>query len=273
MRYVTAAILIVLVVTLLAFAMPLVPWLVVLICMIGVWEMCTALKTAKQPAIRWLALAVPPLLLGGYQLLGVRGAATALAGLVLATTATRVFRPKLPLSAVTSTLSTWLYPTLPLLSIAVLAMCQPMEKARALLILAITASAVSDTAAMFGGMLLGRHKLCPAVSPKKTVEGFIASFVGGAAGATAAGWIILNPMGVAFEAVGGVPPLVWMCLFGLISAGVTALGDLSASAYKRAAGIKDFGNLLPGHGGILDRLDGIMWSSCALLLLTVWLGW
>lgn len=116
----------------------------------------------------------------------------------------------------------------------------------------------TDTFAYFTGSFLGKHKLCPKISPKKTVEGA----VGGVLGCILANVILYavynnfffeNPSNnyVAIVIVSAVLSVVGMC------------GDLTASLIKRNYGIKDFGNLIPGHGGIMDRFDSILFVSAA----------
>jgi len=123
------------------------------------------------------------------------------------------------------------------------------------LLLALLANIwASDTAAYFTGRRWGRHKLAPLVSPGKTWEG-----VGGALAAVALyalGWISLSgPLGVPGWLGGTFMARLWIVpiLLGLAVAGM--IGDLFESLIKRQAGVKDSGNILPGHGGILDRID------------------
>lgn len=107
-----------------------------------------------------------------------------------------------------------------------------------------------DTAGMLAGRSLGRTKLAPNISPKKTVEGSLANLLA----AAGVGWLAGSALGYAL-----LPSL----LCG-ISAGVLGqCGDLFESALKRAAGIKDSGKLLPGHGGVLDRIDSLLLSAPA----------
>lgn len=103
----------------------------------------------------------------------------------------------------------------------------------------------SDTFAYFTGVTLGRHRLCEAISPKKSVEGFVGGLVGTAA--TVAG------LGAALSW-----PILPMALLGVAIALLATVGDLVESAIKRYAGIKDSGVLIPGHGGVLDRFDSVM---------------
>lgn len=108
----------------------------------------------------------------------------------------------------------------------------------------------SDTFALFAGLLCGRHKLTP-VSPKKTVEGCVGGLLGGVIG-------LALVKGVGLWAL-GLPFLTWgqVVLIGLAGSVVSQLGDLSFSIIKREFGVKDYGKLLPGHGGVLDRFDSV----------------
>lgn len=103
----------------------------------------------------------------------------------------------------------------------------------------------TDTFAYFSGYLFGKHKLIPKVSPKKTIEGAIGGILGSTICAILFGYIFkLN-----------IVPLV---LIGSIGSIVAQFGDLFASSIKRYVGIKDYGKLIPGHGGILDRFDSVI---------------
>ena len=138
-------------------------------------------------------------------------------------------------------------------SIAGLRVLQPVEEGtwRVLLLLAIVMTA--DTAAFFVGSAFGRHKLAPAISPGKTVEGLLGGLVGGVIGALAVRWAGLHWLSTAHA--------VWL---GLGAAALGAAGDLSESLLKRWAGVKDSGALFPGHGGMLDRLDSLLFAAPVL---------
>lgn len=114
--------------------------------------------------------------------------------------------------------------------------------------------AAADTGAYFCGRAFGRHKLAPSISPGKTIEGLLGGLVLAAiAGATGAWLAGFEPLGFALVGVS----------VGLIS----VVGDLSVSAFKRNAGLKDSGWVLPGHGGVLDRIDGLLPALPLFLLL------
>jgi phosphatidate cytidylyltransferase len=114
---------------------------------------------------------------------------------------------------------------------------------------------VCDTSAYFAGSTLGKHKLCPNISPKKTVEGFAGGIVAGIIGSVLIG-LVYMPIyrSVSFN--------LWMLLIiGALVSIVSVLGDLSFSLIKRACNIKDYGSVFPGHGGFLDRCDSVILSA------------
>lgn len=118
---------------------------------------------------------------------------------------------------------------------------------------------LTDTFAYFGGYLFGKHKLCPSISPKKTVEGAVAGLLGGIVTAVA-----LIPVQ---KYLGGTVPIVALFVIGLICSCCAQFGDLFASLLKRWAGVKDFGSIFPGHGGVMDRIDSILICSPVVLCL------
>lgn len=127
-------------------------------------------------------------------------------------------------------------------------------------IILLVAAWGSDTFAYFTGRLFGRHKLIPEVSPKKTVEGSIGGIV------CAVGLVILYGFIVSC-ATDLTPNYIVLGLCGLVLSGVSQVGDLIASLIKREHGIKDYGNIFPGHGGVMDRFDSIL--SIATVLMAV----
>jgi phosphatidate cytidylyltransferase len=124
-----------------------------------------------------------------------------------------------------------------------------------LLLFALVITWIGDTVAYFVGRAIGKHPLAPHLSPKKTWEGSVASFAGSlAVGALFSRWLSAP-----------VPHLLAMAAAGNLAG---QAGDLLESAYKRSAGVKDSGGLLPGHGGILDRIDALI-----LAIPVVWYYW
>ena len=114
----------------------------------------------------------------------------------------------------------------------------------------IVVIAASDSAQYYSGRAFGRHKLAPMVSPAKTIEGAVGGLIGAALVATIAGHYWLPAMSVASRAV-----------LGLLLAAFGMAGDLFESLLKRSAGVKDSSNLIPGHGGVLDRLDAYLFAA------------
>jgi phosphatidate cytidylyltransferase len=137
-------------------------------------------------------------------------------------------------------------------AIAALRILSPasLGPARILLLMAIVMAA--DTLAFFAGSLFGRHKLAPAISPGKTVEGALGALLGGVLGAWAVQATLLP-----------VPRMHAIALGLAVSAAAIA-GDLFESLLKRWAGVKDSGALFPGHGGMLDRLDSLLFGGAVL---------
>jgi phosphatidate cytidylyltransferase len=128
-------------------------------------------------------------------------------------------------------------------------------------LLAFVGAWITDTFAYFTGMLLGKHKLIPDVSPKKTVEGA----VGGVVFCTLS-FVVFGLLYNRFWLADGdeAIPLLAMAIVGFVVSIVSQIGDLSLSLLKRKYGIKDFGKIFPGHGGVLDRFDSVLAVSIIL---------
>ena len=131
------------------------------------------------------------------------------------------------------------------------------------LLLTLGAVWLADAGAYFFGSRFGRHKMVPRLSPKKSWEGYWAGVLIGTAGA--AGLALL------WHALGG-PDVKWWQggLLGLVLSLVTTLGDLGESMLKRQAGFKDSSDILPGHGGFLDRIDSWLWGAVLGYFIIVW---
>ncbi len=138
-------------------------------------------------------------------------------------------------------------------TIAALLLVAPAEKGAWRVVLLLATVMFSDTAAFFVGLAVGRHRLAPSVSPGKTVEGAAGGLCGGALGALAVRALGLPEM-PPFDAVG----------LGVLVSLMGIMGDLDESLLKRWAGVKDSGRLFPGHGGMLDRLDSLLFGAPVL---------
>ena len=124
---------------------------------------------------------------------------------------------------------------------------------------------LADSGAYFIGKRFGRHKLSPRLSPKKTWEGYLGGILFGSLGSIA--WVAL------WEIWFPVNPLltpVRVALLGLAIAVITPLGDLGESMIKRQVGIKDSSHLIPGHGGVFDRIDSWLWAGVIGYYFVTW---
>ncbi len=128
------------------------------------------------------------------------------------------------------------------------------------LVLLLNFSSVADCFAYFTGVAIGKHKLAPVISPKKTIEGSVGGIIGSVIG-TVVICLIFNSI---YDLKTN---MLILCLITPVMAVVGMLGDLFTSAIKRTYGIKDYGNIMPGHGGVLDRFDSILLSAPVLALL------
>ncbi|MBO4262242.1 MAG: phosphatidate cytidylyltransferase [Clostridia bacterium] len=128
------------------------------------------------------------------------------------------------------------------------------------LILAFVVSPCTDVAAYLVGSIVKGKKLCPIISPNKTISGAIGGFFGGVAGSIAVYFITGYHMWNVFADV------AFFAAVGIVCAFLTEFGDLVESQIKRKLGVKDMGKLLPGHGGVMDRIDGLLFASAGLFL-------
>ncbi len=135
-------------------------------------------------------------------------------------------------------------------------------------VIACVAAWIPDVGAFIVGTFFGKRKLAPKISPKKTVEGLI--------GGVVTNIIALAGLGVIFafvytDAVISVSNLMILGVIGLFGALVGTMGDLSFSLIKRSCGIKDFGQIIPGHGGLLDRFDSVIFTAPFVYILFIFL--
>jgi phosphatidate cytidylyltransferase len=220
------------------------------------WELSRALAT------RGIHLAVVPVAAGGAAMMALaywEGSRDALAALALTVVAILAWR--LPRGAdgyvrdVTASVFTVAY--LPLMAVFVaLMLARPDGDRRALLFIIVTIC--SDIGGYFAGITAGRHPMAPSISPKKTWEGLAGS---------AAACLLAGALGIPLLLHGRV----WAGLvLGAAAVAAATLGDLAESMIKRDLGVKDMGTVLPGHGGILDRIDSLLiMAPVVWLLLTI----
>ena len=172
-----------------------------------------------------------------------------------------VFTPRASVADVAVTAFGPLYTSLAFSSVVLIRKFDP-GLTGALVTLAVMLSVwANDAFAYFVGSALGRHKLAPRISPSKSVEGFVGGIVG-----SVIVWVVLAVFVV------GDMSVAMAVLCGLVVGVAGVIGDLFESRLKRGVGVKDSGNVLPGHGGLLDRSDSMLFGSMAAFFLLLFGG-
>ena len=179
-----------------------------------------------------------------------------------------ILKGKVAFDSMMSTVFPMLYPGLFFSLILPLQDLDTRTAATMALVLAFFIASVNDTFALFIGLRFGRHRLSPEISPKKSIEGSIAGLISSVLFAMLVPWVTFRlapivPQIASDLAVSHYPPLWTFGVLGLIAGALSQIGDLVASLVKRHCGIKDFGTIFPGHGGMLDRMDGILFCGVA----------
>ncbi len=138
-----------------------------------------------------------------------------------------------------------------------------LEDGIILIWLVFICSWINDTCAYLVGVLIGKHKMAPVLSPKKSIEGAVGGVVGAALLGALYAWAISG-----YNPNSAHTPLIYamICAVGAL---VSMIGDLAASAIKRQQNIKDYGTLIPGHGGILDRFDSVIFTAPIIYFLAI----
>ena len=220
---------------------------------VGIWEMVRAFRAtgANPPLI--------PLVAGGLLITGLawyEGQDSLILGLFVTILATIVWRladgPAQFRRDITASVLIAVYVPF-LLGFAVL-LVEPSDGTWRVLATVI-AVVLSDTGGYAAGVFLGKHPMAPTISPKKSWEGFVGSVTAAAAGSALVFHFALDA------------PFYWGLVFGAVISAVAVAGDLAESMLKRDLGIKDMSHLLPGHGGLMDRLDSILFAVPTAYLL------
>ncbi len=209
-----------------------------------IWEWCRLVFSAQERLVQVLVFAIGT---AGAFALAKSGAASFAFGALFAAWALSA-----GLAALRGGINLWRVCGVPYVVLPILALyylrTEPLLGVTAIIwLLAVVWS--TDTAAYFAGRLIGGPKLSPRYSPKKTWSGLVGGMVGaGLAAMLVASWA-------------GLPSLIWSGALGAIAAAISQMGDIFESACKRHFNVKDSGALIPGHGGILDRVDGLLFAA------------
>lgn len=226
---------------------------------VGVWELIHAVKCDKHKFLTWFcvifAIGVIPLLtmdvLKPYRF-------TAFLVFIMVLLCTMLFgHKKITFVDISSCgAATFVIPTALSCIISTRFMYEDYLPGVYLIVYTLFCAWVGDSGAYFVGTFLGRHKLCPEISPKKTVEGFIGGIVTVGVTVTVQCLVynLLLPSTVKMNYAVVIP-------VGMVASVMGVLGDLSASVIKRQYDVKDFGNIMPGHGGVLDRFDSVLFVA------------
>lgn len=219
-----------------------------LMALICEYEMLSTMKKGNVKTIDPAAYAFSAALFPAYYFLGVEGVFMAYALFIAALFMIKTFFARYDFQSIAYTAFTGLYPQLFMVFLYKIA-CLPGQRLSLMMILlAVAAASGSDIFAYFVGSLMGKHKLCPALSPNKTVEGAVGGVLGG----------VLCTLAVVLIFGEQECPLYVYALAGAVLAVFSQFGDLASSIAKRYFGVKDFGSLIPGHGGMLDRVCSII---------------
>lgn len=251
--------------------------------LIGMFEVYRAIKKTGAKPAEWAGYVYAVLAIAFEALVQLPNApewlktmnapATALViGLLLGLSAI-VLRGRVDFPALSATVLPMAYPGFLFSMLASLQDIPNAAMALAALLIAFFLASINDVFALFTGMALGKHKLSPEISPKKTIEGSIGGLIASAVFAMLVAWLLdwaQASAGVAqalrigeAEAEFSIPGFAMM---GVFAGAMSQIGDLTASLVKRHCGVKDYGTIFPGHGGIMDRFDGILFCGavCAV---------
>ncbi len=268
-RTITAAIMAAVAIALLALGGVVLAAAICIIICFAVYEEFGALSKAGHRPVAWptwvgMALSVPMLALGGATLL-----LPLALGVSLLTLACVIFRREPHLEDALVSLLPFISLALPGMGMLTLTAISPKSIQLTYLCLLIAIPCVGDIFALYVGSTLRGPKLCPAVSPNKTISGAIGGLVGSLVASLIVGLVAYL---FAVQSRDLLPGVLDYIMLGIIGGAAGQLGDLFASMIKRHCGIKDFSNLFPGHGGMLDRLDSVIFMAVVMFCYRILMG-
>lgn len=234
-------------------------WALVIIAVWGVTEMLDAFQKAGHQPIRWSSYITLAFLVPARIIIGTRAATPVLTLILMLTTLNIAIRRRPSWIDAAASLYAAFTVALPLLMLMDIDMLEN-PPGRWMVFASFVIPLSGDTFAYYIGSTLGRHKLNPMLSPNKTWEGAAGGLAGSAFGA-----FLLGAIGARFAPL---PPISHWILLGIFGGLAGQLGDFSASLVKRWCGIKDFGVVFPGHGGIMDRFDSVLFTVYIIYVYT-----
>ena len=227
------------------------------------FEMCSALKSAEYNTMKWIDVACALCACVISYFFGYIGLVLTIVFFVMIALSIFTLDHKYELKDVFATIFIFFYPILPM---ALFVIMNNLTIGLYAILLTIFIPVMTDTMAYFTGMLIGGKKLCPEISPKKTIAGAIGGVIGAILGALLV-FVLFDVTnlfaGFKYVEEFALTDALWKSALiyialGIIAGPICEIGDLIASWIKRKAGIKDYGSIFPGHGGFMDRLDSVI---------------
>ena len=253
---------------------------ILLMTLVSFHEMFEAFKAKQMHAVRWpgfLFAALAFLSVSFESRLAFLGESPVLISLVLCAMLgiiSIVLKGKPDFDGIVATVFPMLYPGIFYVFFMNLLNLEGRGITTLALLMAVLMSAMNDTFALFVGKAMGKRKLIPGISPNKTVAGSVGGIIASTVFAVAIP-LVFAAVDVKINGAEGAAQLapIWaFAIFGVVAGGISQLGDLTASLVKRYCGIKDFGKIFPGHGGMMDRLDAILFSAAACYIFFALVG-
>lgn len=234
---------------------------------LSMWEMYGAFVARGAKPIRWVGLAYAVLSLPIYLWLGVSALSPLTTMFCMLALAGVILRGQIDFDSAVATLFPLFYPGMLITMLYPLQDLKPQLVARVATALMLLIPLMTDLFAYEFGTHFGKHKLSPALSPNKSVEGAVAGVLAAAAfsvGVPFGAQLVTTCIPYFAPYAAHLPPLWAFLILGLVGSFAAQIGDLTASMVKRYCGIKDYGAIFPGHGGMLDRMDSVLFTGVIL---------
>jgi phosphatidate cytidylyltransferase len=234
---------------------------------LSMWEMYGAFVARGAKPIRWVGLTYATLTLPVYLWLGVSALSPLATLFCMLALAGVILRGQIDFDSAVATLFPLFYPGMLITMLYPLQDLQPVLVARVATALMLLIPLMTDLFAYEFGTHFGKHKLSPALSPNKSVEGAVAGILAAAAFSVVVPFcaqLVTSYVPQLMPYAAHLPPLWAFLILGLVGSFAAQIGDLTASMVKRYCGIKDYGSIFPGHGGMLDRMDSVLFAGVIL---------